>query len=298
MVAPTTNGFIKNAIYLSHTSLKDFANCPRAYYLKNLYKDPTSGHKLQIASPYLTLGITIHDTIQWFCKQSSKPNKEDFEMQFRELWKKYRGKRGGFSSLEDERSFGMRGLQMIHNFYDNAECLEECTPNPYFPKFNLLPDVVLIGNADYIGKKEDGTLSIVDFKTGTKDEDSPLQLYIYAILAEANLQKDVTSAAFWYLDRDSEPKEVVLDPLDTTINWLKGEAGKIHEAIQKGEWTCKRNPGLCRDCREYQALIDGKGEFLYPDFKFKKDVYALDRTTLSIGFEEVADTGEGTIFES
>ena len=73
-----------------------------------------------------------------------------------------------------------------------------------------------------------------------------------------------------------------------------GEAVKIREAVQKNECVCKRSPGFCRDCRESQALIDGVGEMLYPDFKFKKDVYFLDRTKISIGLEEAVLLQENT----
>jgi RecB family exonuclease len=75
-----------------------------------------------------------------------------------------------------------------------------------FPKYHLLDDVILIGNTDYVGLTEEGKLQIIDFKTGIRDEDTPLQLYIYAILCEANLGKEVHSVSFWYLDRDSKPQ--------------------------------------------------------------------------------------------
>jgi len=282
MITPNSRGFVKDAIYLSHTSLRDFAKCPRAYYLKNLYKDPVSGRKLHIASPYLTLGVTIHDSISWFCSQEVKPTKEELIQQFRKLWLKYHKKHGGFTSLDEEALFGKRGLEMLDNFYDNSKALKPFVKPVQFPKHHLLDDVILIGNTDYVGLADDGTLEIVDFKTGIKDEDTPLQLYIYAILCEANLQREVSSVAFWYLDRHSEPRQVVLDPLETTLTWLQQEAIKVKEAVTRNDWTCKKAPFLCRDCREYEALINGLGEFLYADLKFKKDIYFLDRSLLPI----------------
>jgi hypothetical protein len=71
-----------------------------------------------------------------------------------------------------------------------------------------------------------------------------------------------------------------LDPLENTIAWLQLEAVKIREAVKRNDWVCKRSPGLCRDCRDYEALLNHLGEFLYADVKFKKDIYFLDRTLL------------------
>ncbi len=284
MLTPNAKGYVKNAIYLSHTSLKDFLNCPRAYYLKNLYRDPVTNNKLQIASPHLTLGSTIHAAIDWYCKQSfsaskedQKPTKEELLQKFRQLWKSYRLKRGGFETLEEEASYGKRGLQMMENFYNHVTALDPCVANVKFPKYHLLPDVILIGNMDYIGRRPDGSYSVIDFKTGVRDEVSALQLGIYAILTEANMGHEVSEASFWYLDRDDLPKPVVLEPVQQTLDWLVEKAKEVKLAVQQNDWHCKKSPGMCKDCREYQLLLDKKGEFLFSDQAYKKDFYFLTK---------------------
>ena len=170
---------------------------------------------------------------------------------------------------------------MMENFLKNWSILEKPVPPISFPKYHLFDDVILIGNFDYVGEKEDGSLHVIDFKTGSGDVDSPLQLYIYAILAESNFQKPVSAASFWYLDREDTPREIVLDPLERQLEWIIQKAKEVKEAIEKNEWRCIKsdasNDASCRDCREYQALIDGKGEFMFSDFRFKKDVYYLPR---------------------
>lgn len=281
MVPKQNTGFIKDAIYLSHTSLKDFAKCPRSYYLKNIYRDPKTNFKLQIASPYITLGACEHDAIDWFLKLEQKPSKDELFAQFRNFWRKFRGKRGGFISLEEEASFGKRGLLMLENFFQNWQILEKSVPPLKFPKYVMHGDVVLIGNFDFVGQMSDGSLHIVDFKTGSKDEDSPVQLYLYAILAESNFQKPVSKMSYWYLDRDDKPRDVVLDPLDSTLEWLTQQTKQIKQAVKRNEWFCVKGEGLCWECRQYQALIDGIGEFMFSDFAFKKDIYFLDKEKLA-----------------
>lgn len=269
--------FIQNPVYLSYTSLNDFLKCPSTYYLKNVYRNPKNGYRLQLASPYLSLGSTVHDTISWYISLNKKPEFDEVVKKFKNLWLKFHGKRGGFSSTQEEAIFGKRGIEMLGNFIKNFKTLERVVKPLYFPKIHLVEDLVLLGNIDYVGEMEDSTLHIIDFKTGTKDEDSPLQLYIYALLAESNYGKKVSKISFWYLDRDNDPKEAVLDPLDQTLDWLKEQATEVKEAIREGSWQCIK-PGRCNECVLYQMLIDGKGEFLFSDHKFKKDIYYLDKT--------------------
>lgn len=275
------SAYIKNPIYLSYTSLKDFLKCPNAYFLKNIYRDPKSGFRIQIVSPYLTLGSTVHDSVKWFLEMQRQVTNGQVIQKFRNFWLKYRGKKGGFSSLEEERNFGFRGLKMLDNFVKNAKALEKAAPNVSFPKINLWENVVLLGNFDFIGERADKTLHVVDFKTGVNDEQDSLQLYIYAILAEVNLGKSVSKASFWYLDRDDAPRDIVLDPLEPKVEWLKEKAKELKAAVSKNEWECIKNDApsgaLCSDCRDYQAIISGKGEFQFTDYRYKKDIYYLDR---------------------
>lgn len=281
MIQKPKSEYIKNPVYVSLTSLKDFLKCPRSYYLKNIYKDPKSGFRIQIASPYLTLGSTVHDSVKWYLDTGRSASIEELKKKYRNFWLKYRGKRGGFISDEEEGNFGRRGLKMLDNFFTNVQNLEKSAPNITFPKFNLIENIVLIGNFDFIGEKEDRTLHVVDFKTGSNDEKDPIQLYIYAILAEANLEKKVSAASFWYLDREDRPREIVLDPLEPKLEWLKIKALEIKKAINKNEWKCIKsdapNGASCRDCKDYQAILDEKGEFQFTDYRYKKDVYFLQK---------------------
>lgn len=277
--------FIKNPIYISYTSLRDFLKCPNSYFLKNIYKQSLPSKpgeeahepfRVQIASPYLSLGSVVHDSAKWLLDLQGQVTKDQLEQKFRNLWLKYRGKRGGFSSLEEEATFGKRGLKMLDNFFNNAKRLEKSAPPVTFPKYHLTENIVLIGNFDFVGEISDGSLQIVDFKTGAKDEDDSLQLYIYAILAEASLGKPVTKASFWYLDREDTPREIVLDALEPKLDWLKEKALELKAAIEKTNWVCIKKE-LCRDCKDYQAIIEGHGQFQFSDFRYKKNVYYLDR---------------------
>lgn len=267
--------FIKDALWLSYTGFKDFWKCPRAYYLKNRYRDPKTGNRLQIASGPMTLGFLVHDAIKWYLQTGRTASLDDIVKKYRNHWLKYRGKRGGFSTRQEEADLGKRGLQILDNFYKNRAILEKNIPEYGFLRYILDDKIVLNGKVDFVGELKDGSLHILDFKTGSKDEDDPTQLYIYGILAESSFQKPVSKISYWYLDRDSAPKEAVLDPLEEKLEGLKSRAKEIEEAVKKDKWVCAEGGSLYNECKKYEAIIAGKGEFQFSDTEFKKDVYFL-----------------------
>ncbi|MBI2334367.1 PD-(D/E)XK nuclease family protein [Candidatus Daviesbacteria bacterium] len=279
MIQKQEKRYVKNGIWLSHTSLHDFLKCPRSFYLKNIYRDKKTGYKIQIASPYLTLGSVVHDMIKWFLEMQKQVTKDQLLAKFDNFWLKYQGKRGGFASYEEEEGFKSRGRKMLEHFYDSAKILGQMIPPMDFPKYYLDEDVVLFGNLDYMEELPDGSLHIIDFKTGQRQEEDPLQLHIYAILAEANLGKSVSRISYWYVDRDQEPKEAVLDSLEEKLKWLKKKGQEVKMLVQSAKWVCVKGEEKCRDCREYEAVLEGKGEFQFVDDRYKKMVYFLDRNS-------------------
>jgi len=85
------------ALWVSHSSISTFLECPRAYYLKNIYKDPKTGHKIKLMSPPLALGQAVHEVIE-----SLSEIKTDLRFQeplldkFERSWQKLSGEKGGF----------------------------------------------------------------------------------------------------------------------------------------------------------------------------------------------------------
>ncbi len=276
MIAKQEDKYIPGALFISYTGLKDFLNCPRSFYLKNIYRNPKTGYKMQMASGPMTLGSLVHDAIKWYLQTGKVAKKEDVVKKFRNHWLKYRGKRGGFSSKEEEADFGKKGLKMLDNFFENLGVVDNNLPAYDFFKFRIDGSIVLNGRLDFLGLLPDGGLHVLDFKTGSKDEEDPTQLYVYAIMAESYFQKPVEKISYWYLERDSNPKEAVLDSLEEKLTWLTEKCREVKEAVDEGNWVCIGEK--CRDCKKYEAIIDGKGEFQFSDNDFKKDIYYLDRT--------------------
>ena len=52
------------AIWLSHSSIADYLKCPRLYFLRNVYKDPITNHKITVMNPHLALGQIVHEVVE------------------------------------------------------------------------------------------------------------------------------------------------------------------------------------------------------------------------------------------
>src|SRR3989338_1188386 len=103
-----------SALWVSHSSSHDFLICPRAYYLKNVYKDPKTKHKLQLMSPPLALGQAVHEVIESLSViPTDKRFLEPLSAKFERAWAKVTGKKGGFFDADTERRYKDRGRAMM-----------------------------------------------------------------------------------------------------------------------------------------------------------------------------------------
>jgi len=88
------------ATWVSHSSIGDFLECPRLYYLRNVYKDPKTGHKINIVSPHMSLGIAVHNVLEGLAEVKSEERVDiDLDKRFEEEWSKVTGKKGGFGVI-------------------------------------------------------------------------------------------------------------------------------------------------------------------------------------------------------
>ncbi len=112
------------ATWVSHSSMGDYLKCPRLYYLHNVYKDPKTGRKMTTVSPYMSLGIAVHNVVEGLGDYPSEERmNRDLQAWFDEEWEKVSGKKGGFMSDEEEKLFRERGKKMIDTVVSNPRFL-------------------------------------------------------------------------------------------------------------------------------------------------------------------------------
>ncbi len=271
----------RNTIWVSHSSLSDFENCPRLYYLKNIYRNPKTNNRLQLVNPYLSLGSSVHNTLESLSEISpSKRKKLSWLKKFDEEW--IGGKVGGFGSAEKEKFFYGRGVKMI-KMAEKSDFLYRQAykfPANFLPKTTLFPGVELVGSLDWAEILEDKSLHIVDFKTGVREEkNDSLQLPIYYILAEKNFEPEVSRLSYWYLDREDTPQTKIIPSLSDCLTKIKERAQVMVDGVKNKEYGCTSRYRTCFKCRDYEKILTGEAEFIGSDPVRKKDLYYLPNGT-------------------
>lgn len=267
------------ALWLSYSSISDFLQCPRAYYLKNVYKDPKTGHKISLMNPPLALGQSVHNVLE---SLSVLPKEARFSKslitKFDEEWKKVSGKKGGFLDPESEYRYKRRGEEMLKRVYNNPGPIERLSVkiNKDLPHFWLSEkeEILLCGKIDWMEYlPETNSVHIIDFKTGKrKEDDDSLQLPIYNLLARNCQSRNVAKASYWYLETDNRCTEVKLPDVDESLNKILEIARRVKLARQLNKMTCPN--GGCFACRPMEKIINGEAELIGQD-DFRRDVYIL-----------------------
>ncbi len=262
-----------SAVWVSHSSMGDFLKCPRSYYLRNIYKNPETGKKINVVTPALSLGVSVHEVVEGLVEfkaeeRATVPMLEQFE----EAWKKVSGKRGGFTDSAIEAETKARGIAMIERVQKNmgpllkkAVKLKEgangMPPNYYLSEEE---NIILCGKIDWLEYvPEDDSVRVIDFKTGKNEEnDESLQLPIYQLLLH-NLQKrKVSGAMYWYLDMEDGMKEKKLPTVEESFKKVFDVALQVKKARVAKRFACPRGVEGCFACRPFEKILRGEAEFV------------------------------------
>jgi len=272
------------ALWVSHSSISTFLECPRAYYLKNIYKDPKTGHKIKIISPPLALGQAVHEVIEALSEiKTNLRFKQPLLEKFEASWKKVSGEKGGFFDKDTEHEYKNRGEAMIRRVINNPGPLGELAIkiNMDLPHYWLseADNIILCGKIDWLKYYPDSdSVEIIDFKTSRHEEgEDSLQLPIYHLLVKNCQNREVTAASYWYLDSsdDLTPKELPnLKEAEEKILKI-AKRMKLQKSLSK--FDCPSGKTGCRACRPFESIIAGEAKYVGLD-DFKADVYVLDKS--------------------
>jgi len=153
--------------------------------------------------PQDTAGTLVHNVLSEFFarvpREERTPGRliQMFEQRWDALSPRYR-RMPGVESLRE------RSREQLRRFAGQRDL--QAAPfmiEAYF-QVRIAPDVLLFGRMDRIDEEPDGSLHIIDYKTGAQPEEiDARQLQLYAIMVEQKLERPVSRASFWYLDDGS-----------------------------------------------------------------------------------------------
>lgn len=258
-----------SATWVSHSSISDYVQCPRAYYLKNVYKDPKTNHKVNVVAPPLALGQAVHAVIE---SLADLPTEKRFDVplleRFEDAWQEVSGKMGGFRDNTEELKYKRRGKEMIQRVMQNpgpikskAIKLAQDLPHYWLSEEH---SIILCGKIDWIEYlPEDNSVRIIDFKTGRNEEDGEsLQLPIYYLLAKNTQSRPVKNLAYWYLENDDEPVNVGIPDDEEAFHKVFEIAKRIMVSRKLEKFSCRNGEKGCFACKPFEKIIRGDAEFV------------------------------------
>lgn len=258
-----------SAVWISHTSISDYLHCPRAYYLKNIYKDKVTGNKIQITSPALALGSAVHSVIESLSLIPTESRfAESLVLKFDEVWSQYTGDKGGFADLVEEHQYKERGKAMLRKVMDKPGPLKNLSVKirealPFY-WISEEENIILCGKLDWLEYLQDtDSVHIIDFKTSKKEEPGDsLQLPIYHLLVHNCQKRPVTKASYWYLELSHELQEKELPNIRDAHTKVLEVGRKIKLARKLDKFSCPQGPEGCLWCRPLEAILKGEGRFV------------------------------------
>ncbi|OGG29168.1 hypothetical protein A2973_01615 [Candidatus Gottesmanbacteria bacterium RIFCSPLOWO2_01_FULL_49_10] len=166
--------------YLSYSQLSTFETCPLQYKYRYILRIPVP------PSAALTFGDTIHRTVRAFyelVKTGEKPTK----IMLLDLLDKHWASRG-YGDRGYEEKMKIHGKELLDGFfekgYDPALIPKDLEVSF---KIRITPSLTLGGRIDRVDILSDGTLEIIDYKTGqspkNRDVTKDAQLTVYALAA-------------------------------------------------------------------------------------------------------------------
>ena len=251
---------VKKKPWYSPTRLKTFLDCPRRYQFQVVMKLPT------LPSPHLDLGNNVHAALRdWLRLKPAQRNWDNLLELYRAAW---RGNRKAFEnrSRDELREAGEKGKAMLRRFH------EETPPDlePLLTEKTVSADygdVVVGGRVDRVDALPDGSLKVVDYKTGkvpkygARDDLAP-PVYARAV-ATAFAGTPVAEVELLYLDTF----ERITFPVDEVLQAHKDlavleAAHAVRSAETSGEFPARPSKlcGWCdfKDrCPEGRAFLDG-----------------------------------------
>ncbi|HJY98267.1 MAG TPA: ATP-dependent DNA helicase [Patescibacteria group bacterium] len=243
--------------YLSYSQIETFRTCPLHYKLRYIYKLPTA------PSASASFGTTVHASLKAFYERiakGEKPTEKMILLLLSENWVKE-----GYSSKKHEREFMQKGKDYLIGFlkhgYDRKTSVEALEQPFTIPIKGEGKPLKIGGKIDRIDRLKDGSVEIIDYKTGAtipsqKEVDRNLQLSFYALAATTvptppfGVKPEKVKLSLYFLDNQEKISTFrTIEQLDEA----RKEIFKIRDEIEESDFKCSGHM-FCRGKCEFSLF--------------------------------------------
>ena len=239
-------------IFISNSNMQVFLNCRKKYRYKYIEKKKTEGSG---SNKFLSFGTSIHTTLAQFNKITSDEYRSEANLHklLRKNWI-----RDGFESIEEEREYGLRALDMLSQYFNDPKdqgkqnlIIEEMI------KKDMGGGVVLTGKLDKVYLRNDNLIETIDYKTGAKVEAvSLVQLPIYILLTQEKLGCYPDIISYYYLSNNYKMEVKVTDDLIYEVkSFIEDISSQISD---EKEFHCRPTEYCSVNCEYFEKCDAAK----------------------------------------
>ncbi len=242
---------------LSPTSVAVFNQCRYQYKLR--YIDKLRDQYAR-AKPYLTMANHVHAALRDFLSRVP-PQQRTLDTLEGLLRDKWRLSRVGFRNEADEQRWAHKALAQLRAYMEKWDV----TVTPLMVEKGLVarlsPGITLYARVDRVDREADGTLHIVDYKTGVRPEETDwTQLHLQALVLSRRLSAPVGRASFLYLGPSAmDTTDISQEVLDSALWGLLNTARKVR---QESKYRATKGP-WCAYC-DFTPLCATEGQVALP----------------------------------
>jgi DNA helicase II / ATP-dependent DNA helicase PcrA len=230
--------------YLSYSQLDTFITCPLQYRYRYILRIPVP------PSAALSFGDTMHKTIRAFyeaVKSGARPTKQDLLRLLDDHWSRL-----GYGDKKYEEKMKRHGRDLLNGFFEKGydpKVVPTGLEEPF--KIKISPTLTLGGKIDRIDTLKDGTMEIIDYKTGqapkTRDPRKDLQLTVYAMAGNA---EKMTVSFYFFEDQTKVSATRTKEQLAQT----REEIAKRADEISRSNF--RATPGKYCDFCEFRLICE------------------------------------------
>lgn len=160
-----------------------------------------------------------------------------------------------YEDKKQHDTYKQKGRDALKAFYAKWQ-EDKVVPEALEKGFNVkIGDYTLKGVIDRIDRHEDGSIEIIDYKTGRSKSEKDVnktQLLIYQLAVQQSMRDEIQNLTFYYLD---DGKRVSFVGSEKQLDTLQKNVIEIIGKIEQGTFEATPSPFTCKYC-DFNSICD------------------------------------------